>query len=219
MSQLRIDTSAMRAANNDASYRTALRACADGFTSLSNSLSSIRNPRGDLRGDKNTVMVRVEMGMQAQHMPLGTVAVSGGSGTPTASNIHVDGAVLDDGSSEGVAGSFPVPPEWKGKRITCYFQWAHSEAATTGNVRLRVQFLPIAHGDDDTGGQQTLNQTVVAAGTNGDNEDQFQHTRMGTFAVGTSTIMVIYFGARIGGDGADTFGAGIWGYNLMFVNE
>ena len=167
----------------------------------------------------NPVAVTIEFAQQAQHQPVGTVTVSGGSGTPTATLTDVDGAELDDGNVEGIAGSIPIPKAWQDLSISCYITWAHSDPSLTGDVTLGVSALPLADGEDDTGSPTVIAQTVEAAASGGDNEDLFRATKVGTIPIGASDELLMYSAYRQGDGLLDDFGAKIWAYTLLLIND
>jgi hypothetical protein len=161
----------------------------------------------------------VELAQQAQHQPLGTVTISGGTGTPTATFQNVDGIEMDDAANEGVGGSLPIPVAWRGMTVSVYMTWAHSDASATGNVVIGINALLVADGEDDTGSYSSLAVAAEAAASGGDNEDAFRSTKLGTFVVGETDIMLIYHALRYGSDIGDNFAAKIWAYNLLFIND
>jgi len=213
------NTTLLRRWQTNKQLRYALDDVADTLEGLVDRVLPAIDPDGELAVDDDTVFQEIRFAEVAQHQAIGTVTISGGSGTPTPTFVQADGAELDDAATEGIQGVLAIPPQWKGKRLRCKWTWAHSEAATTGNVTLRLFTLPVQVGEDDTGTNDVLTVTAVAAATNGDNEDLFQETDMGTVPIGTSDVMMLYQATRMGNLGADTFGAKIWAYTLSFANE
>jgi len=216
----RYDTAMMRTAETPEEVKLALFQAAAAIEGISAAVEPAIRPDGTLRRENNTVAIVENLALIAQHQPRGTVTISGGAATPTATFTNIDGALLDDAATEGIASVVHIPREWQGKRISLYCTWAHSEASTTGNVRFRISTLPVAVDEDDTASQVQEAVVVSAAATNGDNEDLFQETKFTrTIAIGTSDVLLFYEFVRTGTHASDNFGAGVWAYTLLFVNE
>ena len=219
MSHVPMNTAVIRSARTHRHFVNAFSATANALDAIAHAIDDITYPDGALRGDKDTVFVEQNAALIAQHQPVGSPTMTGGSGTPTASFTNIDGALLPDAANTGFSSTFPIPAAWRGKRISMYVTWAHSEAATTGNVLLRLDTLPIAVGEDDTGTITQTTQTVTAAASGGDNNDLYQETKMGTISIGGSDRLLHYEFVRRGNNAADTFTAGVWVYTLSFVND
>jgi len=214
-----VDTSIMRSARTQEQVQVALAQAADALERLAQRVEPAIRADGVLVRDNDTVAINIDLAQQAQHQPVGTVTISGGSGTPTPTLSNIKGAVLDDANTEGASGTVVIPPQWQGTRVSGYITWAHSEAATTGDIRFRLRVLPRALGEDDTATATDVDLTVTAASTNGEYEDGFQRTRLGTFPVGPSDEILLYSMRRRGGAASDTFAASIWAYSLLLINE
>lgn len=140
---------------------------------------------------------------------------------PFSNWINHQAAGWDDGGTEGMSASVPIPITFRGQTIEVFLNFSHVSATASGDIRVQMDVGPREHlqaqgAPNDADSTRVMTTITVAAGA-GDNQHAPQYVSLGTFDISADDRLLLFEVKRLGLDGADTFAASIGAFGCLLV--